>query len=132
MINQKSGKIVNISSVLSKKTIINATEYSISKGALDALNRSLAVEYGKYNININGINIGGMKGKLNKVNEIINFRSIKESDYIYSGIKNDKIPMKRYGNLQEYVNVILFLSSELSSYINGANIPVDGGILSQQ
>jgi len=51
MMDNKFGKIINISSDLSIRTVKNATEYSISKAGLDALSRSIAVEYGEYGIN---------------------------------------------------------------------------------
>ena len=60
MKNIKFGKIINISSDLSVRTVKNATEYSISKAGLDALTRSIAVEYGEYGIRANTININGM------------------------------------------------------------------------
>jgi NAD(P)-dependent dehydrogenase (short-subunit alcohol dehydrogenase family) len=129
MVKQKRGKVINVSSILSQKTVKNATEYSMSKAALDSLTRSLAIEYGKYNININSVNIGVMPGMLNRVDEVVEQRSIDEKAYSDWSIKKCRIPLRRRGNYSEYVNTILFLASEESDFINGASIPVDGGVL---
>lgn len=132
MIENKFGKIINISSDLSIRTVKNATEYSMTKAGLDSLTRSIAVEYGEYGILANTININGMKGFLTKVNE--------ENNTVYSKNDNDyddwkqpksRIPLSRRGEFSEFVDVIEFLCSDKSNYITGTNIPVDGGILAK-
>lgn len=130
MIENKFGKIINISSDLATRTIKNATEYSMTKAALEALTRSIAVEYGEYGITSNTVSINGMKGFLTKVNEDIKF---SKNDYDYDDWKQskDRIPLSRRGNFSEFVDVIEFLCSDKSSYISGTNIPVDGGIIAK-
>lgn len=130
MMKNKFGNIINISSDLATRTVKNATEYSMTKAALEALTRSIAVEYGEYGIVSNTISINGMKGFLTKVNEDLNF-SINDEDYDDWKQPKERIPLSRRGNFSEFVDVIEFLCSEKSSYISGTNIPVDGGIIAK-
>ena len=130
MKQNKFGKIINISSDLSMRTVKNATEYSMTKAGLDALTRSIAVEYGEYGITANSVNINGMKGYTTKVNEDILF-SKEDKDYDDWKQSKERIPLSRRGNFSEFVDVIEFLCSNKSSYINGVNLPVDGGIIAK-
>lgn len=131
MVKQKKGKIVNVSSVLSNRTVNNAVEYSMSKAALDSFSRSLAVEFGQYNIITNSVNIGVMPGMLNKVDEIVEHRSIDETSYTDWSVKKEDVPLRRRGTYNEYVQAVLFLTSEECNFINGASIPIDGGVLAK-
>lgn len=124
------GKIINISSDLSIRTVKNATEYSITKAGLDALTRSIAVEYGEYGIIANSININGMKGYTTKVNEN-NIFSKNDNDYDDWKQPKERIPLNRRGNFDEFVNVIEFLCSDKSNYISGVSLSVDGGIIAK-
>ena len=130
MKQNKFGKIINISSDLSMRTVKNATEYSMTKAGIDALTRSIAVEYGEYGITANSVNINGMKGYTTKVNEDILF-SKEDKDYDDWKQSKERIPLSRRGNFSEFVDVIEFLCSNKSSYINGVNLPVDGGIIAK-
>lgn len=123
------GKIINISSDLGMRTVKNATEYSMTKAALDALTRSIAVEYGEYGIISNTVSIKGMKGMLTKVNEEHEIFSKKDEDYDDWKTKKERIPLGRRGHFSEYVDIIEFLCSDKCNYISGVNIPVDGGII---
>ena len=124
-------RIINISSDLSMRTVKNATEYSMTKAGLDALTRSIAVEYGEYGIRANSVNINGMKGYTTKVNECTGIFSKNDSDYDDWKQPKEKIPLKRRGLFKEFVDVIEFLCSEKSDYITGTNLPVDGGIIAK-
>ena len=129
MIKQKKGKIINISSVLSNRTVSGAMEYSMSKSGLDSMSRSLAVEYGQYNISTNSLNIGVMPGMLNKVDEIVGTRSIDENFYKDWSVKKGRVPLRRRGTYEEYTQAVMFLASDQCNFINGASIPIDGGVL---
>lgn len=131
MINNHFGKIINISSDLSMRTVKNATEYSMTKAGLDALTRSIAVEYGEHGIRANTININGMKGFTTKVNEKTDIFSKEDKDYDDWKLPKERIPLNRRGMFSEYVDVIEFLCSDKSNYISGVNIPVDGGIIAK-
>ena len=119
--------IVNISSNLATRSIKNATEYSMTKAAVESLSRSIAVEYGRYNIRCNTLVIGGMPGIMTKVGQDIVF-SKDELDYSDCKVSLDKIPLGRQGLFKEYVKAIDFLLCEDSSYITGGLVRVDGGI----
>lgn len=130
MKQNKFGKIINISSDLSMRTVKNATEYSMTKAGLDALTRSIAVEYGAYGITANSININGMKGYTTKVNENIIF-SKNDKDYDDWKQPKERIPLSRRGDFSEFVDVIEFLCSDKSNYISGVSLSVDGGIIAK-
>jgi len=129
LIANRFGRIINISSTLSLRTVNNAVEYSMTKSALESLSRSIAVQYGKYGITANNVLINGMLGELRKVSDV--------GDQIYSPCEADyrmdrkfnvsNIPLDRNGDFREFVSVIKFLLSDDSSYVNGTNIIVDGG-----
>jgi NAD(P)-dependent dehydrogenase (short-subunit alcohol dehydrogenase family) len=128
MIMSSEGRIINVSSNLGQRSKINATEYSMSKAALDSLTRSIAVEYGPFGITANSISIGGMGGLLTKVNESNDYSA---DDNAYSDWKQpaNRIPLRRRGSFKEFTDVIEYLCSNNSSYVNGVNISVDGGIM---
>ena len=130
MKQNRFGKIINISSDLSMRTVKNATEYSMTKAGVDALTRSIAVEYGEYGITANSININGMKGYTTKVNENIIF-SKNDKDYDDWKQPKEKIPLSRRGDFSEFVDVIEFLCSDKSNYISGVSLSVDGGIIAK-
>lgn len=93
--------------------------YSIIKGGLINLTRQMASYYGKYNIRINNVCAGGLKG------HVAGKSKIQEKIFIRNYSK--KTPLKRLGDPEEVANVIIFLASDASSYITGTNIVVDGG-----
>jgi NAD(P)-dependent dehydrogenase (short-subunit alcohol dehydrogenase family) len=125
------GIIVNISSI---EAIIpfkkDMAHYSISKSGVYSLTRSLARDYGRKGFRVNGILPGAIKtpgtGSLVKM-ALRRFRF----DLIKTGYDfNTRLALGRWGTPDEIARVVLFLSSDLSSYVQGAMIPVDGGFLS--
>lgn len=114
------GRIINISSIISKSALPELAAYAVSKGGLDALTRSLAVEYGKDNIAVNSILPGFCKtsyfSKFSENTELLNMTL-------------QKTPMNRWGDDNELVGLCRFLLSAEAGYITGASIPVDGGWL---
>ena len=117
MLKNKSGKIINITSVVGHTGNLGQANYTASKAGIIALSKSLAIEYGKKNININCISPGFIKTKMtDKIDE-------KFKEVIIS-----KIPMARLGEPDDIANAVLFLSSNQSSYINGETIHVNGGM----
>jgi 3-oxoacyl-[acyl-carrier protein] reductase len=125
------GTIVNISSIEAilpfKRDLI---PYGISKGGVVNLTRGLARDYGRDGYKINAILPGAIKtpGTRSMVEKAIkNLRF----DLISTGIVfAQRLPKRRWGNPDEVAKVATFLSSDLSSYMQGALIPVDGGFLS--
>lgn len=128
--SSRGGVIINIGSI---ESILPFKEdlahYNISKAGVMALTRALAKEYGKQGFRINAIVPGGIitSGTKNKAKEILklNFGLIK------SGLDfKTRLPLGRFGHPDEVALMVLVLASELSSYVQGALIPVDGGFLS--
>ena len=117
MLKNKSGKIVNITSVVGHTGNIGQANYTASKAGIVAMSKSLAIEYAKKNININCISPGFIKTAMtDKIDE-------KFKEAIIS-----KIPSGRLGEAEDIANSVLFLISNQSDYINGETIHVNGGM----
>ena len=117
MLKNKSGKIVNITSVVGHTGNLGQANYTASKAGIIAMSKSLAIEYAKKNINVNCISPGFIKTAMtDKIDE-------KFKEVIIS-----KIPSARLGEPDDIANVVLFLTSNQSSYINGETIHVNGGM----
>ena len=117
MLKKKSGKIVNITSVVGHTGNLGQANYTASKAGIIAMSKSLAIEYAKKNININCISPGFIKTVMTeKIDE-------KFRDVIIS-----KIPSARLGEPDDIANAVLFLSSNQSNYINGETLHVNGGM----
>ena len=119
MIKNKKGKIINISSVLSKFPLPGRLPYSISKAGVDALTRSLALEWSKYNITCNSINPGHIKTDLIK-------RDIKKGLISMNELKKRSI-INKLGSLEDVSNFVFFLIQYGSIYQTGQSYFVDGG-----
>jgi len=117
MLKNKSGKIVNITSVVGHTGNLGQANYTASKAGIIALSKSLAIEYAKKNININCISPGFIQTAMtDKIDD-------KFKEVIIS-----KIPSARLGEPDDIANAVLFLSSEQSNYINGETLHVNGGM----
>ena len=117
MLKNKSGKIVNITSVVGHTGNLGQTNYTASKAGIVAMSKSLAIEYAKKNININCISPGFIKTAMTD--------SIDEK---FKEVIISKIPSARLGEPDDIANAVLFLSSDQSDYINGETIHVNGGM----
>ena len=117
MLKNKSGKIVNITSVVGHTGNLGQANYTASKAGIVAMSKSLAIEYAKKNININCISPGFIKTDMtDKIDE-------KFKEIIVS-----KIPSARLGKPDDIANAVLFLSSDQSNYINGETLHINGGM----
>ena len=117
MLKNKSGKIVNITSVVGHTGNLGQANYTASKAGMVAMSKSLAIEYAKKNINVNCISPGFIKTAMtDKIDE-------KFKDVIIS-----KIPSARLGEPDDIANAVCFLCSDQSSYINGETLHVNGGM----
>ena len=117
MLKNKSGKIVNITSVVGHTGNLGQANYTASKAGIVAMSKSLAIEYAKKNININCISPGFIKTAMtDKIDD-------KFKEVIVS-----KIPSARLGEPDDIANAVLFLSSKQSDYINGETLHVNGGM----
>ena len=117
MLKNKSGKIVNITSVVGHTGNVGQANYTASKAGIIAMSKSLAIEYAKKNININCISPGFIKTAMtDKIDD-------KFKETIIS-----KIPSARLGEPDDIANAVVFLSSNQSRYINGETLHVNGGM----
>ena len=117
MLKNKSGKVINITSVVGHTGNLGQANYTASKAAIIAMSKSLAIEYAKKNININCVSPGFIKTAMtDKIDE-------KFKEVIIS-----KIPSALLGEPDDIANAVLFLSSEQSNYINGETLHVNGGM----
>jgi len=121
MLESGGGTIVNISSGDSLQSGINNSVYSVSKAAIDALTRTIAVDFAP-EIRANAVLPGFVK-----IANSQGSRTPQELEKWYQNISK-LYPMKRVCEVAEIASVVSFLSSEESSYINGQTISVDGGI----
>ena len=117
MLKNKKGKIINISSVVGHTGDIGQANYTASKAGLVAMSKSFALEYGKKNINVNCVSPGFITTNMtNKIDE--NYKKTLKS----------RIPLDRFGDPKDVANTVLFLCSNLSDYITGETIHVNGGM----
>jgi NAD(P)-dependent dehydrogenase (short-subunit alcohol dehydrogenase family) len=120
MLKNGRGRIVNVSSILGKIALPDLAGYNISKGALNSLTQSLAVDFAERNITVNGVAPGFCKTSY--------YEGFKQNQELHEGVLG-RIPMKRWGESSEIVGVCDFLLSDAADYITGVTIPVDGGWL---
>ena len=117
MLKKKSGKIINITSIVGHTGNIGQANYSASKAGIVAFSKSLALEYARKNININCISPGFIKTEM--------------TDKIDENFKNNlisKIPSGELGTGNDVSNCAAFLASDMAKYINGETIHVNGGM----
>ena len=121
MIKHQRGKIINISSYSGARgtdpAYMDAIPYNTSKGALNTLTRDLAVKWAKYNITVNAIAPGWFPTKMTQWTFDNHGKAILA-----------RIPLKRYGKMEELMGVAVFMASSASDYITGQIIGVDGGL----
>ncbi len=117
MLKNKSGKVINITSVVGHTGNLGQSNYTASKAGIIAMSKSLAIEYAKKNININCISPGFIKTAMTD-----------KIDEKYKEIIISKIPSARLGEPEDIANAVLFLASNQSDYINGETLHVNGGM----
>ena len=117
MLKNKSGKIVNITSIVGHTGNVGQANYTASKAGIVAMSKSLAIEYAKKNININCISPG-----------FISTAMTDQIDEKYKEAIIAKIPSNKLGKPEDIANAVTFLSSDQSDYINGETIHVNGGM----
>ncbi|XP_039252963.2 3-oxoacyl-[acyl-carrier-protein] reductase FabG-like [Styela clava] len=115
--HKKPGSIINLSSIVGKTGNIGQTNYAASKAGVIGLTKTIALEFGKYNVRCNAVLPGFI---LTPMTEGI-------PDLIIEKLEGS-IPLKRRGNPEEVANVCLFLASNESSYVTGTCLEVAGGL----
>ena len=117
MLKFKKGKIINVTSVVGHTGNIGQVNYAASKAGIIAMSKSLALEYGKKNITVNSVSPGF----------IISDMTAKISEE-HTNLMKSRISLDKFGTPEDVANSIAFLSSNLSDYITGETIHVNGGM----
>ena len=118
MKKQRSGSIINMTSINAELGFPNNPAYVASKGGLKMLTKSLAKDLGKYGIRVNNLGPGYFVTDMTK-------KSFEDQDANKERI--DRMMIKRWGTVDDIVGVAIFLASDASSYVTGTDLIVDGG-----
>jgi gluconate 5-dehydrogenase len=121
MIKRRAGKIINICSMMSELGRDTVGAYAAAKGGLKMLTKNMATEWGKYNIQINGIGPGYFATEQTAP---IRTKGHPMNEFIIS-----RTPAGRWGNPEDLAGAAIFLASKASDFVNGHILYVDGGIL---
>ncbi|MBX2997235.1 MAG: glucose 1-dehydrogenase [Caldilineaceae bacterium] len=116
--SQNYGRVINIGSTLSIIAIAERTPYASSKGAVLQMTRALALEWAPYGITVNAMLPGPFATEMNQ--------SLVEDEAAYRSFIA-RVPLGRWGELEEIGGLAVFLASDASSFVTGAGITIDGG-----
>lgn len=121
------GRIINIISTSVKQPLNGLGVSNTIRGAVANWSKTLANELGQYGITVNNV-LPGATGT-ERLNEIINNKAAKTGQSVeeVSNAMKAQVPANRFAKPEEIANAVAFLASEAASYINGINVPVDGG-----
>ncbi len=119
MIERRRGKIINICSVQSELGRPGIAPYTASKGAVKMLTKGMAIDWGPYGINVNGLGPGYFKTELNQ--KLV-------ADEEFSRWLIGRTPSRRWGELEDLGGAAVFLASDASRFVNGHILYVDGGV----
>jgi len=121
MIKKRSGKIINMCSMMSVYGRNTVSAYASAKGGLKLLTQNMTCEWAKYNIQINGIGPGYIS--------TAQTAPIRENGHPFNDLVMTRTPAGRWGEPEDVANAALFLASNASNFVNGHILYVDGGIL---
>ncbi len=121
MIRRRSGKIINMCSMMSVYGRNTVSAYASAKGGLKLLTQNMTCEWAKYNIQINGIGPGYIA--------TAQTAPIRENGHPFNDLVMTRTPAGRWGEPEDVANAALFLASKASNFVNGHILYVDGGIL---
>jgi gluconate 5-dehydrogenase len=121
MIEKRSGKIINMCSMMSVYGRNTVSAYASAKGGLKLLTQNMTCEWAKYNIQINGIGPGYIATSLTA--------PLRENGHPFNDLVMTRTPAGRWGEPEDIANAALFLASKASNFVNGHILYVDGGIL---
>lgn len=120
MIKRQAGKIINIGSLTSEVGRAHIVPYTTSKGGVKMFTKGLAAEWGKHNIQVNGIGPGFYTTEMNK--------ALLEDEEFNAWVCR-RTPAGRWGDPDELIGPVVFLASAASDFMNGQMVYVDGGFL---
>lgn len=118
MVSQGRGKIINVASVVATYGNIGQTNYAASKGGIVAMTKTWAKELGPKGITVNAVAPGFIETEM----------TARVPEHILEQVRQ-RTPLRRLGRAEEVAQVYLFLASDEADFINGAVIPVDGGLV---
>ncbi len=121
MIAKRSGKIINMCSMMSIYGRNSVSAYAAAKGGLKLLTQNMCCEWAKYNVQINGIGPGYIATSQTA--------AIREGNHPFNDLVMTRTPAGRWGEPEDVGNAALFLSSKAADFVNGHILYVDGGIL---
>lgn len=121
MIERRSGKIINICSMMSELGRNTVSAYAAAKGGLKMLTRNLATEWAKYNVQVNGIGPGYIA--------TAQTAPIRVDGHPFNEFIIRRTPAERWGEVEDLTGSCIFLASKASDFVNGHVLYVDGGIL---
>ena len=119
MIERRRGKIINVCSVQSELGRPNIAPYTASKGAVKMLTKGMAIDWGQFGIQVNGLGPGYFKTELTQA---------LVANEQFSNWLIGRTPSRRWGDVQDLVGATVFLASEASNFVNGHILYVDGGV----
>ncbi len=119
MIPRGQGRIINICSVQSELGRPGIAPYTASKGAVKMLTKGMAIDWGPFGLNVNGIGPGYFKTELNQ--KLVD-------DPQFSAWLMARTPSRRWGDVQDLAGAAVFLASEAARFVNGHILYVDGGV----
>lgn len=119
------GAVVNVSSINAYRALNRSSHYNAAKGALDQLTRCTAFELAPHGIRVNGVAPGFIDTEMSVIGGV---NELETEDFLRYYVGQRKIPLARAGQPEEIAAVVAFLASDAASYMQGAIIPVDGGL----
>jgi gluconate 5-dehydrogenase len=119
MIDRRRGKIINVCSVQSELGRPNIAPYTASKGAVKMLTKGMAIDWGPYGIQVNGLGPGYFKTELTQ--------ALVDNPEFSAWLIN-RTPSRRWGDVDDLVGAAVFLASDASNFVNGHILYVDGGV----
>jgi NAD(P)-dependent dehydrogenase (short-subunit alcohol dehydrogenase family) len=122
MMEKKFGRIINVASMMAHVSLPQRAAYSASKFALLGMTKALALELAPYNVTANAISPGPLATEIN---------TVLLQDPVQLATFNSKIPLGRWGKLEEIGALAVFLCSDASGFITGTDIVIDGGWTAQ-
>ena len=123
------GRIINMTSVSVKEPLAYLALSNTIRSAVTSWGKTLSIESGKHNITVNNILTGFFNTeRLNQLNSEKAKKFNVSNEEVFDKM-SEMVPLKRIGKPEEFGYLVAFLSSEYADYINGTNIPIDGGLL---
>jgi 3-oxoacyl-[acyl-carrier protein] reductase len=117
-LKQRSGRIINVSSVAAEHVNVGQANYAASKGAVNSFTRALAVELGSRGVTVNAVAPGFIETDMSEA-----VRN-KAGDFIAKKL----VPLRRLGKPEDIAGVVVFLAGPAGAYVTGQVITVDGGL----